>query len=629
MLKPRSRASAVACITAGIVVAGVAFSQGRGGGSDWTTAQMNAQRTGWVKTDQYISKENFQKGGFQLQWKWKVDNQPRQMKSIISAVTTSSGIGRTISILSLTSNGFAAADDDTGNLYWARQIGGTTPASGTMACPGGLTAGASRSSVLVPPAAAAARGGFGGTRGPYTSAVGEPGEGVPSAIMQGGMFGPGGGARGGAAGGGAGAGRGGAAGAGGPGALGGLGAPGGPGGAAGFGGADAAARGSAPGPAGAPGAARGGPGGPGGFNQGPQGLYAVSNDGILHMLGQNAGKDLMKPVPFLPANANASDLIAVPETENNTSSNIVYAATMNSCGGVPNRIWAIDLASGAKTVVHYDTGASAVGSPALSSDGTLYVALGNGAVGSGHSHAVIALESKSLALKDYFTDPKADFSSTPMIVKQEDKEIVVAATKDGRVYLLDASSLGGSDHKTALYVSPAYSMAKTDYAPPALASWQDADGILWILEPFAGAGPAGLSKVSDGGVLALKLADEGGKVSLARAWVSPNLIAPVAPIVVNGVVFAASSGEYQATAGAAMSPAERAKKSVPAVLYALDASTGQQLWSSGKTIKSFIASTPLWATSGQSYVATYDNTVYAFGFAMDRLVGEEGDKNLQ
>lgn len=582
-----------------ILGAGTAYTQfGRGGASDWTTAQMNAQRTAWIKTDTYISKENLEKGGFQFQWKWKVENQPRQLESIVSAVTASSGIGRTVSILSLTSNNFAAADDDTGNLYWSRHIDAAVPSGGTPSCPGGLTAGASRPSSLVLPAEAAARG-FGGNRGPYTSAVGEPGEGVPSWIMQGGMFGPSAaGARGAAGNAGRGGAPSGAPGAGGPGGF--PGAPGAPG----AGGADAAARGR--------GTAAGR--GPGGFVRPSEDFFALGSDGVLHLLGQNSGKDLEKPVPFLPPNANVSDLIAVPETVNGANSNIIYAATLNGCGGVPNRIWAIDLAPHDKPVAHFDTGGSPVGQPALSADGTLFVAIGDGAAGSGYSHAVVALEPKTLQLKDWFTDPKADFSSTPVIFKSGDKEIVAAATKDGRIYLLDSDSLGGADHKTPLYISSAFSAVNTDYAPTALASWQDADGTTWILLPFAGKN----ADVTNGGIVALKVVNDSGKLSLAQSWVSPDMTSPLPPIIVNGVVFAASSGEFHPANGATMSAAERAKRSVPAVLYALDAATGKALWSSSKTITSFAAGTGLWATTGQAYIATYDNTVYAFGFAMDR-----------
>jgi outer membrane protein assembly factor BamB len=96
------------------------------------------------------------------------------------------------------------------------------------------------------------------------------------------------------------------------------------------------------------------------------------------------------------------------------------------------------------------------------------------------------------------------------------------------------------------------------------------------------------------------------------------MTSPLSPIIVNGVMFAVSSGEYHPAAGSSASASERATKSTPAVLYALDAASGQQYWSSAKTVTSFVAGTPLWVGAGQVYLATYDNTVYAFGFAEER-----------
>ena len=55
---------------------------------------------------------------------------------------------------------------------------------------------------------------------------------------------------------------------------------------------------------------------------------------------------------------------------------------------------------------------------------------------------------------------------------------------------------------------------------------------------------------------------------------------------------------------------------MPAVLYALDAATGAELWNSGTTINSF-ARAGLSAGAGQVYVVTYDNTLYAFGIPME------------
>jgi outer membrane protein assembly factor BamB len=82
-------------------------------------------------------------------------------------------------------------------------------------------------------------------------------------------------------------------------------------------------------------------------------------------------------------------------------------------------------------------------------------------------------------------------------------------------------------------------------------------------------------------------------------------------------VFALSTGEYNPATGAA-TLAEKTSKSTPAVLYALDGTSGKELWNSGKSITSFAHSGGLWASDGQIYVPTYDSTVYAFGFAMER-----------
>jgi outer membrane protein assembly factor BamB len=94
--------------------------------------------------------------------------------------------------------------------------------------------------------------------------------------------------------------------------------------------------------------------------------------------------------------------------------------------------------------------------------------------------------------------------------------------------------------------------------------------------------------------------------------------APLSPIVVNGVVFAVSSGEFVPDAGATVSVADRARQSVPAVLYAFDAATGRELWNSGTTMTSFARGPTLWPGIGQIHVATFDNTVYAFGFPLER-----------
>jgi outer membrane protein assembly factor BamB len=52
-------------------------------------------------------------------------------------------------------------------------------------------------------------------------------------------------------------------------------------------------------------------------------------------------------------------------------------------------------------------------------------------------------------------------------------------------------------------------------------------------------------------------------------------------------------------------------------LYALDASTGKELWNSGDTITSFVHSGGLSAGGSRVYVSDYEGTQYAFGFPIE------------
>ncbi len=48
-------------------------------------------------------------------------------------------------------------------------------------------------------------------------------------------------------------------------------------------------------------------------------------------------------------------------------------------------------------------------------------------------------------------------------------------------------------------------------------------------------------------------------------------------------------------------------------LYALDAQTGEELWSSGDQITSFNHFTSLSVANGRVYIGTFDGMLYAFG----------------
>ena len=89
-------------------------------------------------------------------------------------------------------------------------------------------------------------------------------------------------------------------------------------------------------------------------------------------------------------------------------------------------------------------------------------------------------------------------------------------------------------------------------------------------------------------------------------------------MIANGVVFGYGSGEdaTQATATIGLpynTAANRAANSSHATLYALDAQTGDELWSSGDQITSFNHFSSLSVANGRVYIGTYDGKLYCFG----------------
>ena len=211
-----------------------------------------------------------------------------------------------------------------------------------------------------------------------------------------------------------------------------------------------------------------------------------------------------------------------------------------------------------------------------------------------------ALDPKDLHLKDHFSPGKSEFTSAPVIFNHGGRDLLAVANKDGKIYLLDAKSLGGADHKTPLAVSTAVGNVITGDL-----STFEAGGTRWILAPVAGGMNSAThfaamnGAVTNGAVAAFKVVDQSGKPALEPAWVSRDLTNPLTSLIINGVVFATSGGNAQR----------------PAVLYALDGSSGKELWNSGGTIASY-SRAPVSGSASQMYLSTADSTIYTFGFEL-------------
>ena len=277
----------------------------------------------------------------------------------------------------------------------------------------------------------------------------------------------------------------------------------------------------------------------------------------------------------------------------------------NSCAGVENGVWSIDLGSG--KVNHWKTGqvAGSAG-PAVNPDGNLYVAGGT---------ELTQLAPQTLSPQGTYKTDGAHFTSSPVVFDFKGRDLVAATTDDGRLHLVNASSL-----QSVLDRSEPFSSAA--FATGSVTAWQDPAGNHWLLAPAGGAVagrahfPVTNGPVSNGAIAAWKVMEKDGKPGLEPAWVSRDLTAPLPPIVVNGVVFAVSTGEFRSN-DPKVSAAERARRSGKAVLYAFDGATGKELWNSGAAMTSFVHSGGLSAGGSRVYVATYDGVQYAFGFPME------------
>jgi outer membrane protein assembly factor BamB len=344
----------------------------------------------------------------------------------------------------------------------------------------------------------------------------------------------------------------------------------------------------------------------GGGYFGLRGIYILTSDGYIHEQIMATGLDYAPPVKFVPAPGGSSFGL-------NMNDKIVYTAAGAGCKNVVNAIWSIDLNTPGYTVSSYKTQKLSVNGltgPAIGQDGTAYVTTGSGpddpAAGI-YANSVVALNARDLKVKDWYTPPAGaknkTINASPIVFTYKEKELIAAPGKDGLV-LLESQSLGGPDHHTPLAGSAVMSKPPKRGAWEALATWQDKAGVPWVLASIAGpvAQFAGSNvPVPHGSIIAFKVEEKDGHIGLTPAWISRDLKNPAPPVIANGVVFALEGGDA----------------STHATLYALDAATGKQLYSSGDAIETYTHLAGMSAGDGHVFFTTHDNTLYSFGIPLE------------
>jgi outer membrane protein assembly factor BamB len=294
-------------------------------------------------------------------------------------------------------------------------------------------------------------------------------------------------------------------------------------------------------------------------------VYVLTSDGLVHTLNVMNGADVDAPASFLPPFADARGLIVVDD--------VAYVTTSRGCGTAPNAVWALDLGTHQVTSWRASGRIAGAAGPAIGPDGTVYVTTGDG--------RLVVLEPRTLKPRTTYRSGGPAFTSSPVIFDRGGRLLIAASSRDGRIRLLDS-------RRTTFVTTPLSSQTAAD----ALASWADTDDTHWLV---ASAGSRGSA------LAAWKVIQPDSVPRLEPGWVSRHMPAPLAPAVVNDVIFALSRG-------APPSPA--------VVLHALDGATGNELWNSGATIAP-AAHAGLSAGGSQVYVATGDGMLYAFGFPME------------
>ena len=261
----------------------------------------------------------------------------------------------------------------------------------------------------------------------------------------------------------------------------------------------------------------------------------------------------------------------------------------------------------------------------------------------------------------YLNDKDLDLGSAgPVVFPLQNRTLVASAAKEAVVYLLDANALGGGapEHSKPLYQSARLGndeeMLGGRGVWGAMATYEDPQDGRFLYVPVWGPPsknaprfPNSYGDAPNGSIMAFRVSADGDKPSLAPAWISRDMHVPDPPVVANGVVFAIQTGENtvqnpgrpggdvtgppapgsgrggQATAGgsgrgpdpgAALRAAKfRATPVTNLVLYAFEARTGKQLFSSEKIITSWVHYSEPVVAMGKVFVVSWDAHVYAFG----------------
>ncbi|HET7085294.1 MAG TPA: PQQ-binding-like beta-propeller repeat protein [Rhizomicrobium sp.] len=397
-------------------------------------------------------------------------------------------------------------------------------------------------------------------------------------------------------------------------------------------------------------------------------VFFISGDGKLRGLNLSDGAERLTPVAMTAPFARAWSLNLIDNVLYSTSgracgevtdkSSLEYAAAMSGlrrAGSGPlldaSAVNAADVSDLQHPLVtHFFTSGARPAAPwgrggAVRAPGGVILETSDGRYDPGagdFSESILKVAPKAARLMDSYTPTNwmdnlmhdMSGSASPVVFNFAGKVLAAVSQKEGVLRILDANNLGGQNHMTPLWQSPKLGNDQKTGTDPGRGVWgaiatTENNGRRFLYLPMQGnpskdapAFPVTNGAIPNGSIMAFEVKNDGGKISAAPVWTSADMIMPDPPVVANGVVYALSTGgqamQNGVHPGDPRMPYDQSSvlRSTPVsnmVLYAYDAESGKQLWSSGKTMTDWVHFSEPVVALGKIFVATHDGHVIAFG----------------
>jgi mono/diheme cytochrome c family protein len=366
--------------------------------------------------------------------------------------------------------------------------------------------------------------------------------------------------------------------------------------------------------------------------------FVISSDGKLHTLGLSDGLPAMPPAQFVPSYSKMWSL--------NYAGGVLYASLSQDCNHAKSGVVAMDPDQPGKPVVQFfsavygGAGVWGRGGVSIGYDGFIYASTGDApfdAAANEFGDTLLKLAPRTLQLAGYYTPDIWQYlmrrdldmgTTTPVIVRWRGRVLSAVGGKEGAIYVTDTAAMSGPDHHKTAYISPRYTNNTQTFERNGIwgemSVWKDGAKQTWLYvpswgEPTAAAQfPISYGAVNNGSVMAFRIepgAD--GKPVLTPAWISPDIDVPDPVAIAGGVAFVLGTGEdtQQVTSGdiSRLLKDRETRSHGHAILHALDARTGKELWSSADTISGWTHFSGLAIGDGKVFATTRDGAIYAFG----------------